>query len=131
METINVFKLARIKYNRNGHQSVKEVSEATGITGSLIDDLEATAGKKRGVSYIKISTLAKHYGVSTDFLCGMTINPYSCKTGRTIQDEFMLICDYVGLPPKTVEALHMMSIDKSGNRLFKIEAISAILSINI
>ena len=70
----NRFKDARTKYNVNGHESVKEVSKATGITGSLIDDLETTTAK-RDVGYSKIKTLAKHYGVSADFLLGLSDVP--------------------------------------------------------
>ena len=69
----NPFKTARLTYNRHGRQSVKAVSEATGITKSLIDDLESSS--PRGVSYLKIKTLAEYYGVSSDYLLGLHESP--------------------------------------------------------
>ena len=41
MYPANRFKEARTRYNQHGPQSVKDVSKATGITASLIDDLES------------------------------------------------------------------------------------------
>lgn len=99
---LNRFKLARTKYNQHGHQSVKEVAAATGVTRSLIDDLEASAGGKRGVSYMKVATLAKHYGVSTDYLCGLS-------GVETPNKELQEICEYVGLSTVAVTALNQLS----------------------
>jgi len=99
----NRFKLARTKYNQHGHQSVKEVAAATGITRSLIDDLEANVDKtKRGVSYMKVATLAKHYGVSTDYLCGLA-------GVETPNKDLREICEYVGLSTASVTALNQIS----------------------
>ena len=68
----NVFKLARTKYNQHGPQSVETVVKLTGLSKTMIDDLESSVGKKRGVSYLKVAELAKHYGVSSDYLLGLT-----------------------------------------------------------
>lgn len=70
MET-NAFKLARTKYNKHGFQSVETVSKITGISRSMIEDLESPVGSKRGVSYLKVADLAKHYGVPSDYLLGL------------------------------------------------------------
>ena len=75
METKNRFKLARTKYNQNGTQSVKKVSDETDITRSLIDDLETGFVKPRGVSYLIVGKLAKYYGVSSDYLLGLSDTP--------------------------------------------------------
>ena len=72
MEEKNRFKCARTKYNQHGPQSVKDAAKETGVTGSLIDDLESSVGKRRDVGYSKIIALAKHYGVTTDYLLGLT-----------------------------------------------------------
>ncbi len=94
----NRFKDARTKYNVNGHESVKEVSKATGITGSLIDDLETTTAK-RDVGYSKIKTLAKHYGVSADFLLGLSDVP-------TRVEDINNACSCTGLNVPNVSTLH-------------------------
>ena len=68
---MNRFKLARKMYNKNGEQSVKTVSEQTGVTGSLIDALESDY-TERNVGYMTVARLAKYYGVSADFLLGLS-----------------------------------------------------------
>ena len=73
----NRFKLARTVYNQHGKQSVKTVSEATNppISKSLIDDLESNVGKKRAVSYLTVKQLAQYYGVTSDYLLGLSDIP--------------------------------------------------------
>lgn len=65
------FKDARVSYNQHGTQSIKEVSTATEIKQSLISDLE-NENKDRGVSYTVVATLARYYGVSSDWLLGLS-----------------------------------------------------------
>lgn len=98
MKPENRFKLARTKYNQHGSQTVKAVSDATGITKSLIDDLETTVPKERGTSYIKVAILAKHYGVSADYLLGLRESPY---TDTGIANA----CEVTGLTKRAVEKL--------------------------
>ena len=69
----NRFKMARMKYNQHGKQNVTTVHEQTGISASLISALEQ--GSNRGVSYLTIVELAKYYGVSTDYLVGLSDAP--------------------------------------------------------
>lgn len=64
------FKSARVDYNQHGKQTMSVVQSATGVSASLIADLENDE-KDRRVSYIDVATLAKHYGVTTDWLCGL------------------------------------------------------------
>ena len=71
----NRFKLARTTYNQQGKESVKTVSSGTGISKSLIDDLESNVGKKRAVSYLTVKKLAEHYGVTSDYLLGISDIP--------------------------------------------------------
>jgi len=68
------FKDARLVHNRNGKQSMDEVYAATGIAASMIKDLEDD-DKERSVGYDKIAILARHYGVSTDYLLSLSSDP--------------------------------------------------------
>lgn len=47
------------------------VQAATGVSASLIADLENDE-KDRKVNYIDVAKLAKHYGVTADWLCGIS-----------------------------------------------------------
>lgn len=68
------FKDARLVHNKNGKQSMDDVYTATGVSASMIKDLEDDE-KERSVGYDKIAILAKHYGVSTDYLLSLTNDP--------------------------------------------------------
>lgn len=70
LETHERFKYARTVYNKNGKQTMSEVESATGIQKSMISSLEKD--DTRGASFRDIAKLAKHYGVSMDWLCGLT-----------------------------------------------------------
>lgn len=83
----NRFWLARCVYNQHGKQSVATVTKNTKIAGSMIDDLEAVAGKPRGVSYLTVAALAKYYGVSVDYLCGLSDVP-TTDVGAMLQAVF-------------------------------------------
>lgn len=103
---LNRFKEARTTLNKHDHESVKEVSKATGITSSLIDDLETdkTTWEKyhkspRDVGYSKIKTLAEHYGVSTDYLLGLSDQP-------TRDAQAAGAAEYTGLNNANVTRLH-------------------------
>lgn len=104
--TDNPFKLARIKHNQHGKQSVKDVASRTGITKSLIDDLESSLEKKRGASYLTVKKLAEYYGVSSDYLLGLTPHP-------TPKAEIRAMCDYTGLSDKAVEVLHYATLPEA------------------
>lgn len=68
------FQDAREVYNRHGRQSMREVSDMCGVSFSLISDLE-NYDTFRSVGYDKIIALAEHYGVSTDYLLGLSDCP--------------------------------------------------------
>lgn len=68
------FKDARTVHNQHGSQSMNDVYEATGVSASMIKELEDDE-KTRSVGYEKVAILAKHYGVSADFLLGLTKDP--------------------------------------------------------
>lgn len=94
----NRFKLARTKYNRHGPESVKDVAKSAGVTGSLIDDLESNVGKPRDVGYLKIRKLAVYYGVTSDFLLGLSGTP-------SVKEDIQVVCKTTGLTEKAIEAI--------------------------
>ena len=102
MEVINRFKEARLRHNQHGKQDVKTVCSQTGITRSLLDDLELDARKPRETSYIKIAELAKYYGVSMDYLAGISDVP-------SIDLKTREICKYTGLCEDAIIALHYIA----------------------
>ena len=119
METAKQFKEARTTHNQHGHQAIKDVSRATGITGSLIEDLETedkvfieSKKKPREVGYKKIKTLALHYGVSTDYLLGLSPTPTrdedvdnACKCTGLSLDAMYFFEDLKDLPAEKKERI--------------------------
>ncbi len=103
----NRFKLARTKYNQHGSQSTTVVWKATGASKSLIEDLESNVGKPRDTGYLKTPILAKHYGVSTDYLAGLSEVP-------VVDINLRTICEYTGLSSKAINLLH--DYDCKGNQ---------------
>ncbi len=65
------FKDAREVYNPHGKQTLEQVTKATGVSESMISSLESEHSD-RNVGYKNIIALAKHYGVSIDWLLGQT-----------------------------------------------------------
>lgn len=68
------FEDARKVHNKHGKQTMDEVSAATGVGKSVIQSLEDN-DNTRSVGYDKVVNLAKHYGVTTDFLLGLSDDP--------------------------------------------------------
>ena len=102
------FKDARLVYNRNGKQSMDEVYTATGVSASMIKDLEDDE-KERSVGYDKIAILAKHYGVSADYLLSLTNDP---KRTPCATDE-------LGLSAKSINWLLELANSPDRNRYTK------------
>lgn len=88
------FKDARTVYNKNGKQTMSEVESATGIQKSMISSLEKD--DTRGASFRDIAKLAKHYGVSMDWLCGLT-------DIRDSDVDVIEICKKVGLSEEAAQ----------------------------
>lgn len=93
------FKDARTVHNQHGHQTMAQVHKATGISASLIQELEDDSDRDFG--YCKIVKLAEHYGVSVDWLVGLA-------PARTVDPEIQGICKYTGLSSGTITQLHDM-----------------------
>lgn len=99
------FKDARTVYNQHGTQSMNDVYEATGVSASLIKDLEDDE-KERSVGYDKVTLLAKHYGVSADFLLGLT-EDYHVRASAV---------DELGISPWAVEQIELFVKDDAEGR---------------
>lgn len=65
------FKDARTVHNQHGKQTMDSVAAATNITKSVIHALEDEK-TDRDVGYKTVAILTKHYGVSADWLLGLT-----------------------------------------------------------
>lgn len=90
------FKDARIVYNKNGKQTMNEVANATGIQKSMLSSLEKD--DTRGASFRDVAKLAYHYGVSMDWLCGLS-------NVRSSNTDVRDICDRTGLNEASVSFL--------------------------
>lgn len=89
------FKEARLTYNRHGKQTMADVESATGINSSMITALE-NDDIQRNVGYDYIVTLAAHYGVSTDFLLGLSEHP-------TVSEDMKTAIKVTGLSEKAIK----------------------------
>jgi len=98
----NRFKLARTVYNKNGNQSTEKVYKATKISKSMIEDLESNVLNPRNTGYLTVAKLAQYYGVSIDYLAGLTEYP-------SPQADIRSICEYTGLTGKSIELLHYLN----------------------
>ena len=103
------FAEARTSYNQHGTQTMDEVAAATGLTKSMISDLESD-DKDRKVGYQAVAILAKYYGVSSDFLLGLSPNP-------TTDKGLDAICQYTGLNENSINYLHFLVDVHSGNTI--------------
>lgn len=95
---MNRFELARKVHNTHGFQSVAQVAEKAEVTKSLIEDLERTKVKQRGVDYRKVAALASHYGVSMDYLAGLS----NC---ATLDTSTQAVCAATGLSERAAQRL--------------------------
>ena len=93
------FKDARTVHNRNGKQTTDAVMKATGISKSTLSDIE---NDSRDPGAETICKLARHYGVSTDYLLGLS----NIKTPETTAQA---VIKYTGLSEENVQTLHEMS----------------------
>lgn len=92
---------ARVVHNRHGKQTLQEVMDATGVKKTLISELENN--KNRGTDYRDIRTLARHYGVSLDWLIDGGMNPISRKA------DIHTACKTTGLSEPAVVMLQRLS----------------------
>lgn len=88
------FKDARTVHNQHGKQTLSAVAENTNIAQSLIQALEDD-DSTRDVGYNKVAVLAKHYGVSIDWLCCLSEDP----------SRIPGAVDELGLSPQAIDNL--------------------------
>lgn len=107
------FNNARTEYNINGKETMAQVTKATGVPQSAISDLErdpnidadhATAPRK--VAYQTVAILAKHYGVSADYLLGLSDDPKRIPSA----------IDELGLSPEAIEGIKRIGRIAAKNR---------------
>lgn len=114
------FKEARITYNQNGKQTMKEVHNATGVSASCIKDLE-NDDISRNVGYEQIAALAKHYGVSADWLIGL----HDIRSADLNTQE---ICKITGLSSEAVTFLQYLQAYGSGTEKLILDLLNRVLS---
>lgn len=116
------FKDARTVHNIHGNQTMDEVAAATGLSKNMISNLE-NEKVDRDVGYKSIAILANHYGVSSDYLLGMTEDH---KSVPSVIDELALSqtsVDWI----KAVQAGHIYGGHYDINWLFESKSFSALI----
>lgn len=98
------FKDARIVHNQHKKQTMDEVATATGVSKSLIQSLEDDS-VNRSVGYDKVAKLAAHYRVTTDFLLGLSDDPFPMPS----------VVDDLGLSLKAVDAIEQLEMFDTPN----------------
>lgn len=98
------FKDARVVYNVHKKQTMDEVATATGVSKSLIQSLEDDS-VNRSVGYDKVAKLAAHYRVTTDYLLGLSDDPFPMPS----------VVDDLGLSFKAVDAIERLEMFDTPN----------------
>ena len=98
------FKDARVVHNQHKKQTMDEVATATGVSKSLIQSLEDDS-VNRSVGYDKVAKLAAHYRVTTDYLLGLSDDPFPMPS----------VVDDLGLSLKAVEAIERLEMFDTPN----------------
>lgn len=92
------FKDARTEHNQNGKETTGAVAEATGVSKSTLSEIE---NDSRSPGAKIISDLARHYGVSADYLLGLS-------DVITLDATAQAAIAYTGLSEENVLTLHHM-----------------------
>ena len=99
------FRDARIADNKHGRQTMDEVAAATGVSKNMISRLEKDLRSNNdkpeaesGVKWQAVAKLAMHYGVSADYLMGLS-------EVKTPDINIRAMCDILGLSEQTISTL--------------------------
>ena len=114
------FKDMRVVYNPHGKQTMDEVAKATGVAKSSISKVEADDG---GITADSLAKLAQHYGVSADYLLGLS-------DIRTRDPEKRSVCNYSHLSEEVIdlarstttvpEALNLLAAKFNGENILDV-----------
>lgn len=107
------FMKARTIYNKNGNQNKKEAAAGAGVTESILSNIE-NDDIDRDVGCSHVIALAKYYGVTTDYLLGLSNAP-------TNDESVISAVSYTGLSVETVNKLK--GITKAPSRKYFLEAL--------
>ena len=92
-----------------GARSQQEVADAIGVRRETVKQWENAERQIKAGDLLK---LADYFGVSTDYLVGLTECP-------AVDDKAKAACEYTGLPPFCVQQLHdLASCDGVGRIVF-------------
>lgn len=94
------FKDARTVFNKNKKETMDEVFAATGVSKSAIQALEDDS-ISRSVGYDKVAKLSEHYGVSTDYLLGLT-------NVKSINPDMRNAIEFTGLTQESIETIRSL-----------------------
>ncbi|MBR7085054.1 MAG: hypothetical protein IKI37_07750, partial [Oscillospiraceae bacterium] len=86
------------EFSKHGKQTQDAVCEATGIVKSKYSDLERP-DRTRKATAADIALLAEHYGVSADYLLGLTDVP------TPKEADITAVCEYMGYSTETIKNL--------------------------
>ena len=107
------FMKARTIYNKNGNQNKKEAAAGAGVTESILSNIE-NDDIDRDVGCSHVIALANYYGVTTDYLLGLSNAP-------TNDESVISAVSYTGLSVETVNKLK--GITKAPSRKYFLEAL--------
>ena len=93
------FKDARLEHNQHRKQTMDDVQKATGVSKGLLSQIENdTAG---AIGSDKVAALARQYGVTADYLLGLSDNP-------TTDENLKTAIKVTGLSQRAIEGLQEM-----------------------
>ena len=110
------FMKARTIYNKNGNQNKKEAAAGAGVTESILSNIE-NDDIDRDVGCSHVIALANYYGVTTDYLLGLSNAP-------TNDESVISAVSFTGLSVETVNKLNRFKNDES--HPFRIDMINSL-----
>ena len=113
------FKDVRLVYNQHGKQTMDEVAKASGVAKTVIHNAE----DNKGITADSLAKLALHYGVSADYLLGLS-------DIRTRDPENREVCEYSHLSEEVIalarstasvpEALNLLAAEFNGKNILDV-----------
>lgn len=88
---------------------VTKAAKEIGVSQSVLSDI-INGNKKAGIGSSTLVKLCSYFGVSSDYLLGLSDN-------ATVEPEVQAVCKYTGLTQEAVETLHVYA---TGEGMYKI-----------